>query len=73
MASPLRKMLKMRGLGVNLLASLAFLFLMVYGFNLPGKTLASYFFVALVLLVAVIGSAALMGYVLRLLLGRKDD
>jgi 4-hydroxybenzoate polyprenyltransferase len=73
MGSFLRKMLKKRGLGVNLLASVAFLFLMVYGFDLPVNTLGSYLLTAVILLVIVVGSAALAGYLLRRLLDRKDD
>lgn len=67
-----RKFFKNRGFAINMLACTAFLFLAVYGWNLPGKELLHYFLIALVSLAILIGLALLAGYLLRKFMNRGD-
>lgn len=60
----LRRLLRNRGLGVNLLAGMCFLFLAVYGWGLSWRELGGYLLVLLVLLVALLASAALLGWLM---------
>lgn len=61
----LRRLLKHRGLGVNLLAGICFLFLAVYGWGISWGELGGYLLVLLVLLVAVVTVAALLGWLIH--------
>lgn len=68
----LRKLLRNRGLGLNLIAGCSFLFLAVYGWGLSWKDMGNYLLVILVLLVGLILLAAICGWLLRKLMGRSD-
>lgn len=68
----LTKLLRNRGLGVNLIAGLSFIFLAVYAWGLSWKELGGYFLVILIFLVALIALAALCGWVLRKLMAKND-
>ncbi len=61
----LRKLLRHRGLGINLLAGFCFLMLAVYGWGLSWKEMGGYLLILLILLVGLIGTAALLGWVLH--------
>lgn len=67
----LRKLLRQRGLGINLIAGFCFLLLAVYGWGLRWSELGLYFLTLLVLLGGVIALAALCGYLLRKLMASK--
>lgn len=67
-----RKFFKNRGFAINMLACTAFLFLAVYGWNLPGKDLLHYFVIAVVSLAMLIGLAFLAGFLLRKFMNRND-
>lgn len=67
----LRKLLRQRGLGINLIAGFCFLLLAVYGWGLRWSELGLYFLAILVLLGGVIALAALCGYLLRKLITFK--
>lgn len=67
-----RKFLKNRGFGINMLACTAFLILAVYGWDLPGKDLLSYFLIVVFCLAVVIGLAFLAGFLLRKIMSRKE-
>ena len=71
----LRKLLRHRGLGINLLAGFCFLMLAVYGWGLSWKEMGGYLLILLILLGGLIGTAALLGWVLHKLKtrGRKTD
>jgi hypothetical protein len=68
----IRKLLRNRGLGINLIAGFSFLFLAVYGWGLSWKDLGSYLLAILVLLVGLISLAAVCGWLLRKLMGKAD-
>jgi hypothetical protein len=68
----LRKLLRNRGLGVNLIAGFSFLLLAVYGWGLSWKDLGVYLLAILVLLVGVIALAAVCGWLLRKTMGKGD-
>lgn len=61
----LRRLLRHRGLGINLLAGFCFLMLAVYGWGLSWKELGGYLLVLLTLLGALIGTAGLLGWLLH--------
>ena len=61
----LHRLLKHRGLGVNLIAGFSFLMLAVYGWGLGWEALGGYLLVILICLIALIGFAALLGCLLR--------
>lgn len=61
----LRRLLRHRGLGINLLAGFCFLMLAVYGWGLSWKEMAGYLLVLLALLVGLIGAAALLAWLLN--------
>lgn len=61
----LRKLLRHRGLGINLLAGFCFLMLAVYGWGLSWREMGGYLLILLILLVGLIGTAALLGWVLH--------
>ncbi|HEX7762845.1 MAG TPA: hypothetical protein VF433_04455 [Cellvibrio sp.] len=68
----IRKLLRNRGLGVNLIAGFCFIFLAVYAWGLSWKEVGGYFLVILVFLVGLIALAALCGWVLRKLMAKTD-
>jgi hypothetical protein len=68
----LRKLLKNRGVGLNLIAGVCFILLLVNGWGLRWAEIGSYLLVLLVLLGGLIGLAALCGWLLRKLMGRSD-
>lgn len=68
----IRKLLRNRGLGVNLIAGFCFIFLAVYAWGLSWKELGGYFLVILFFLVGLIALAALCGWVLRKLMAKTD-
>lgn len=69
----LRRFLKHRGLGINLIAGFSFLMLAVYGWGLDWEDLGGYLLVILVFLVVLIGLAALLGWLLRKLMRRGES
>jgi 4-amino-4-deoxy-L-arabinose transferase-like glycosyltransferase len=71
-----RSLFRNRGLGMNLLASFCFLLLAVFGWGLEWSELGQYLLILLILLGGIIGSAALMGWLLRQFIkwrNRNDD
>ncbi len=60
----LRRLLRHRGLGINLLAGFCFLMLAVYGWGLSWKEMGSYLLVLLVFLTGLIGAAASLAWLL---------
>lgn len=68
----LTKLLRNRGLGLNLIAGLSFIFLAVYAWGLSWEELGGYFLVILIFLVGLIALAALCGWVLRKLMAKND-
>lgn len=68
----LTKLLRNRGLGLNLIAGLSFIFLAVYAWGLSWKELGGYFLALLVFLMGLIALAALCGWVLRKLMAKND-
>lgn len=68
----LTKLLRNRGLGLNLIAGLSFIFLAVYAWGLSWAELGGYFLVILIFLVGLIALAALCGWVLRKLMAKND-
>lgn len=69
----LRRLLKHRGLGINLIAGFSFLMLAVYGWGLDWDDLGGYLLVILILLVGLIGVAALLGWLLRKVMSRSEN
>jgi hypothetical protein len=61
----LRKLLRNRGLGLNLVAGCCFILLLVNGWGLSWKEIVNYLLVLLLLLGVVIGVAALCGWLLH--------
>ncbi len=61
----LRRLLRHRGLGINLLAGFCFLMLAVYGWGLSWKEMGGYLLALLVFLGVLIGTAALLGWLLN--------
>jgi RsiW-degrading membrane proteinase PrsW (M82 family) len=61
----LRRLFRHRGLGVNLLASLSFLMLAVYGWGLSWDTLGHYLLVLALLSIGLILIAAILGRLIR--------
>jgi hypothetical protein len=68
----LKNVFKHRGLGINLLAGFCFIMLATFGWGLEWNEVFNYLFILLVMLSAVIGSAAGIGFLLRLLRRRRD-
>jgi hypothetical protein len=68
----LRKLLRNRGLGVNLIAGFSFLLLAVYGWGLSWKDLGVYLLAILVLLIGLIALASVCGWLLRKAMGKGD-
>lgn len=68
-----RRLLKHRGLGINLIAGFSFLMLAVYGWGLDWEDLGGYLLVILIFLVGLIGLAALLGWLLRKLMSRGEN
>lgn len=69
----LRRLLRHRGLGINLLAGFCFLMLAVYGWGLSWKEMAGYLLVLLIFLGGLIGLAALLGWLLYKLKTRANN
>lgn len=69
----LRRLLRHRGLGINLLAGFCFLMLAVYGWGLSWEELGGYLLVIIVLLGGLIGIAALLGWLLHEFKSRNKD
>lgn len=67
-----RKLLKNRGVGLNLIAGACFILLLVNGWGLSWSELGGYLLALLVLLGGVIGFAALCGWLLHKLMRRRD-
>ena len=65
----LGKLLRNRGLGLNLVAGCCFILLLVNGWGLRWSEILNYLWVLLVLLGGVIGLAALCGWLLHCLKG----
>ncbi len=61
----LRRLLRHRGLGINLLAGFCFLMLAVYGWGLSWEEMGGYLLVLLVFLGGLIGMAAVLGWLLN--------
>lgn len=68
----LRKLLKSRGLGLNLIAGACFILLLVNGWGLSWSELGGYLLALLVLLGGLIGVAALCGWLLHKLRARDE-
>lgn len=68
----LRKLLRNRGVGLNLVAGACFILLLVNGWGLRWSEIGGYLLVLLILLGGVIGLAALCGWLLHKLKGRRD-
>lgn len=68
----LRKLLRNRGVGLNLIAGACFILLLVNGWGLSWNELGGYLLALLVLLGGLIGLAALCGWLLHKLMGRRD-
>ena len=68
----LRKLLKNRGLGLNLIAGTCFILLLVNGWGLSWRELGGYLLVLVALLGGLIGLAALCGWLLHKLIGARD-
>jgi len=60
-----RRLLRHRGLGINLLAGFSFLMLAVYGWGLSWEVLGRYLLVIAGLLIGLIFIAAILGWLLR--------
>lgn len=67
-----RKLLRNRGLGLNLIAGACFILLLVNGWGLSWRELGGYLLALLILLAGLIGLAALCGWLLHKLLKRND-
>lgn len=67
-----RKILRHRGLGINLLAGFCFLMLAVYGWGLSWSELGSYLLILMVFLGALIAAAAALGWLLHKFKSRDD-
>ncbi|WP_062067217.1 hypothetical protein [Cellvibrio sp. OA-2007] len=68
----LRKLLKSRGLGLNLIAGACFILLLVNGWGLSWQELGGYLLALVVLLGGLIGVAALCGWILHKLRVRSE-
>lgn len=68
----LRKLLRNRGVGLNLIAGVCFILLLVNGWGLSWSELGGYLLALLVLLGGVMALAALCGWLLHKLKGRRD-
>ncbi len=68
----LRKLLRNRGVGLNLIAGVCFILLLVNGWGLRWSEIGGYLLVLLILLGGVIGLAALCGWLLHKLTRRSD-
>ncbi len=69
----IRKLFRNRGLGMNLIAGLSFLFLVVYAWGLTWRELGGYLLVILIFLVGLIALAAVCGWLLRKLIASSAD
>lgn len=69
----LSKLLRHRGLGINLLAGFCFLMLAVYGWGLSWKEMGEYLLVLVIFLGGLISIAALFGWVLHKLRRRHEN
>lgn len=67
-----RKLLKNRGVGLNLIAGACFILLLVNGWGLRWSEIGGYLLVLLGLLGGVIGLAALCGWLLHKVMARRD-
>ncbi|MDO8344234.1 MAG: hypothetical protein Q7T48_13620 [Cellvibrio sp.] len=67
-----RKLLKNRGVGLNLIAGFCFILLLVNGWGLRWSEIGGYLLVLLILLGGVIGLAALCGWLLHKLTRSSD-
>lgn len=68
----LRKLLKSRGLGLNLIAGACFILLLVNGWGLSWRELGGYLLALLVFLGGLICVAALCGWLLHKLRARNE-
>lgn len=68
----IRKLLRQRGLGLNLIAGFCFLMLAVYGWGLRWSDLGAYLLAIVLLLGGLIAIAALCGFLLRKLMARGN-
>lgn len=68
----LRKLLRNRGVGLNLIAGVCFILLLVNGWGLRWSEIGGYLLLLLILLGGVIGLAALCGWLLHKLTRRSD-
>jgi hypothetical protein len=68
----IKKLLRNRGLGVNLIAGLCFILLMVFGWGLSWVQLTNYIVIFLVVIAVVISLAAIAGWLLRKFLNKRD-
>lgn len=68
----LGKLLRHRGLGINLLAGFCFLMLAVYGWGLTWKEMGGYLLVLIIFLGTLISIAALLGWCLHKLRKRNE-
>lgn len=68
----LRKLLRNRGVGLNLIAGACFILLLVNGWGLSWNEIGGYLLALLVLLGGLIALAALCGWLLHKLKGRRD-
>lgn len=69
----IHRLLKYRGLGINLLAGGCFIVLAVVGWGLSWAELINYLGLLLICLVGLIGAAACFGWLLRRAIKRKKD
>lgn len=67
-----RKLLKNRGVGLNLIAGACFILLLVNGWGLSWSELGGYLLALLLLLGGVISFAALCGWLLHKMMARRD-
>lgn len=69
----IRKLLRHRGLGINLIAGFSFLLLAVYGWGLSWREMGGYLLILLIVLGGLIGMAALCGWLLHRLTRRAEQ
>ena len=69
----LRKLLKNRGLGMNLLAGLCLLAVLAYGWGLDLNELSIYFLAIIIVLLGLVAAAALVGWLMYLWKRRRHE
>lgn len=68
----IRNLVKHRGLGINLIAGFCFIMLATFGWGLEWSEVFKYLLILLAVLSGLVGCAAGLGYLLRLLRRRRE-